>query len=104
MSSQRPQYTREDAIRLLRHIQESLIIKGENRYPKRSDFNDEEVAAIKSFLGPWPRALESAGIKPPREGDRLLLNKQKRIRAKQKRREIFKSRKKEPTHERTNEK
>ena len=34
-----------------------------NRFPKKSDFKSEEVAAIKSFFGPWPRALEAAGVK-----------------------------------------
>ena len=41
--------------------------------------------SIKAFLGPWPRALEQAGIKPPREGDRLEKNRQKRIAAKRRR-------------------
>ena len=38
--------------------------------------------AIKAFLGPWPRALEAAGIKPPRDDDRIEKNREKRIRAK----------------------
>ena len=37
---------------------------GEDRYPKRSDFADDEVVLIKAHLGPWPRALEAAGLKP----------------------------------------
>lgn len=32
------------------------------RVPKKADFDDAARARIKSFLGPWPRALEKAGI------------------------------------------
>lgn len=31
--------------------------------PRKSDFQDIEVIRIKSSLGPWPRALEAAGLK-----------------------------------------
>jgi len=34
------------------------------RSPKKSDMTREEVMLIKSFFGPWPRALEKAGLKP----------------------------------------
>lgn len=33
------------------------------RLPKRSDFPPETVCLIKQKLGPWPRALEAAGLK-----------------------------------------
>ncbi len=62
--------TQADCLFLLREKQAMLKDQGENRYPKRSDFSEAEVMAIKSFLGPWPRALETAGIKPPRPGGR----------------------------------
>ena len=55
--------------------------KHPDRYPKRSDFTDEQVRDIKAALGPWPRALEAAGLKeenPERTEKRV----QKRIRAK----------------------
>lgn len=55
---------REDCIKLLIDKYIKLQNLGENRYPKRLDFSQEEVVAIKAFLGPWPRALETAGIKP----------------------------------------
>ena len=77
--------TREDCLSLLRRMREKLLREGIDRYPKRADFSDGEVTAIKAFLGPWPRALEAAGIKPPREGDRLERNRQKRIAAKRRR-------------------
>lgn len=33
------------------------------RLPKKSDFDSETVCFIKQKLGPWPRALEKAGLK-----------------------------------------
>ena len=74
--------TRSRALELLKEKQEELNRLGEDRYPKRSDFSDAQVVAIKAFLGPWPRALEAAGIKPPREDDRLKRKLEKRVRAK----------------------
>ena len=59
-------YKKEDCI-LLCKINIENYKRGASRYPQRSDFEDREVVAIKAFLGPWPRALEEAGIKPPRE-------------------------------------
>lgn len=35
--------------------------------PKRSDFTPQEACFIKQKLGPWPRALEAAGLKAPPE-------------------------------------
>ena len=29
----------------------------------RADFSNEEIIAVKAFLGPWPRALEAAGLR-----------------------------------------
>ena len=37
------------------------------RLPTKKDFDDVACAQIKAFLGPWPRALEAAGLKPPKE-------------------------------------
>ena len=34
------------------------------RYPTKDDYTDVQVSYIKATLGPWPRALEKAGIKP----------------------------------------
>ena len=88
--------TREDCLGLLRETRERLTREGIERYPKRSDFSDAEVMAIKAFLGPWPRALEAAGIKPKRDGDRLEKNRQKRIAAKRKRNAERKEKKNNP--------
>ena len=75
-------YKKEDCILLLQNKYRELQAEGLSRYPQRSDFSDREVVAIKAFLGPWPRALEAAGIKPPRDDDRPQRNKEKRARAK----------------------
>lgn len=78
-------YNKEDCLILLQNKYRELQAEGLDRYPQRSDFEDREVVAIKAFLGPWPRALEAAGIKPQRDEDRSERNKEKRIRAKQNR-------------------
>jgi hypothetical protein len=80
-------YTKEMSIQLLIDQKKRLEEAGEDRFPKRSDFSDEEVCAIKAFLGPWPRALEAAGIKEVRNDYRIRLNTEKRIRAKKRRTE-----------------
>lgn len=41
------------------------------RLPKKADFDELTRTRIKSFLGPWPRALEAAGLKTPKDkGDK----------------------------------
>ena len=37
------------------------------RLPTKKDFDDVACAQIKAYLGPWPRALEAAGLKLPKE-------------------------------------
>ena len=48
------------AVDLLRKKAEDI-----GRLPKKEDFEPTEVSRIKSYLGPWPRALEYAGLKEP---------------------------------------
>lgn len=36
------------------------------RLPKKEDFDEATRSSIKAFLGPWPRALETAGLKKAR--------------------------------------
>lgn len=45
--------------------QELLQQKAEElgRLPKKDDFDEPTRSRIKAFLGPWPRALEFAGLK-----------------------------------------
>lgn len=33
------------------------------RLPKKDDFDEVTRSRIKAYLGPWPRALEAAGLK-----------------------------------------
>ena len=75
--------TRDDCIALLVKKQDELNKIGENRLPKRSDFSDREIMAVKSFFGPFPRALE-AGIKEKRP-DAEQKRREKRLRAKKNR-------------------
>jgi hypothetical protein len=89
MKQNKPIYDAAICIALLRAKQEQLTALGQTRYPRRSDFSEAEVVAIKAFLGPGPRALEAAGLKPPRDADgtRAELLRQKRIRQKRARRQ-----------------
>ncbi|MCD8003242.1 MAG: hypothetical protein LUG88_04945 [Clostridia bacterium] len=80
-------YTENDAKELLRRKSGALAEACVTRLSIGSDFSDVQVVAIKSYLGPWPRALEAAGIKEPRDGDRIEKNREKRRRAKRRRRE-----------------
>lgn len=50
------------AIRTLREKAEQL-----GRVPQKADFEEATRARIKTFLGPWPRALEQAGLKSKRK-------------------------------------
>lgn len=52
------------------------------RLPKRTDFDDKTVCFIKQKLGPWPRALEAAGLKPILENSSKEKSKIKRQRIK----------------------
>lgn len=49
---------RQQAIDLLLHKS-----RESGSLPKRTDFSEAEVCFIKQKLGPWPRALEAAGLK-----------------------------------------
>ena len=49
------------AIDLLRQKAEEV-----GRVPYKEDFDEATRSRIKAFLGPWPRALEAAGLKEPR--------------------------------------
>lgn len=69
--------TKENCMEMLRDAYKQL-----ERYPKKSDFTVEEVAAVKSYFGPWPRALEACGILPDRSVEREAAKLQKRIAAK----------------------
>ena len=50
----------------------------DERLPMRSDFTSEEACFIKQKLGPWPRALEAAGLKEKTKPDAKEVNRLKR--------------------------
>ena len=85
-------FDRQSCISLLKEKKKELDAAGDDRFPKRSDFTEDQIVAIKAFLGPWPRALEESGLKqadPNRETDKM----QKRIALKRKKTEIKKVKK-----------
>lgn len=53
-----PKEKKEWAQELLRQKEKEL-----GRLPKKDDFEQVTLSRIKAFLGPWPRALEAAGLK-----------------------------------------
>ncbi len=69
--------TKEECIILLQNKQTET-----GRFPKKSDFTYEEVALIKGFFGPWPHALEEAGIKESKKEQRLQKAKEKHVKSK----------------------
>lgn len=54
--------------------------------PKRTDFDSETACLIKQKLGPWPRALEEAGLKEKPNVSSKEKSKLKRERIKAKKR------------------
>ncbi|MDF2841877.1 MAG: hypothetical protein K0R00_303 [Herbinix sp.] len=54
--------SKEDCLELMR-----LKASAVNNLPRKSDFTELEVSRIKSYFGPWPRALEVAGLKTPKQ-------------------------------------
>ena len=74
---------RQEAIAMLCCMQENLRAQGLSRLPQRSDFTPEQIVQIKAHLGPFPRALEAAGLKAPRDAEAHAAQcRQKRIAAK----------------------
>lgn len=71
--------SREDCLLAL-----AKIAQKEGRLPKKSDFADDEAARIKSFFGPWPRALEAAALKPDKSKERVERNREKRAKGRRK--------------------
>ena len=78
--------TREDCIELIRGKYNET-----GKIPEKSDFSDYQVMMIKSHLGPWPRAMETAGVKSPRSDEKLEKKREKRLRAKQRKAEFKKN-------------
>ena len=57
------------------------------RLPRKSDFEPADTSRIKEKLGPWPRALESAGLKPVtvHRIEKQKAQEEKRVRRKERR-------------------
>lgn len=68
---------REKYLERLRSVAEQ-----NGRLPKKSDFSQDDVNRIKGFFGPWPWALDAAGLKESKQPQRRQLNYEKRQRAK----------------------
>lgn len=50
------------------------------RIPRKDDFDEKTRSRIKAFLGPWPRALEAAGLKERKSAEKTSLKCSKRKR------------------------
>lgn len=61
---------------LLRQKQAEL-----GRTPLKDDFDEKTRSRIKAFLGPWPRALEAAGLKEKRTDTKKNLKRSRRAKA-----------------------
>ena len=48
------------------------------RIPKKDDFDEPTRSRIKAFLGPWPRALEAAGLKEAKQTPEKIKKPKKR--------------------------
>ena len=48
------------------------------RMPTKKDFDEADCSRIKAYLGPWPRALEQAGLKTAKEKKKSGTNERKR--------------------------
>ena len=72
--------TKEEYLDLLR-----AVASKEKRFPKKSDFSEDDVNRIKGFFGPWPCALEAAGLKESKQEERKQRNYEKRQRSKARR-------------------
>lgn len=48
------------------------------KLPLKADFTSGELVFIKAHLGPWPRALEEAGLKERRPKTKIKIDKNDR--------------------------
>ena len=61
------------------------IADKEGRLPKKSDFSEYDVMRIKGLFGPWPWAIEAAGLQEPKHLQKAQKNREKRLSKKEKR-------------------
>ena len=74
-----------------------------DRLPKRSDFSDADACFIKQKLGPWPRALEAAGLKEAKGLSAAEKSRIKRERSKKLRKQSSRAEKEKPSEKKTEE-
>ncbi len=74
-------------IRAVKMLQDKFAELNSERLPKRSDFSSDDACFIKQKLGPWPRALEEAGLKEKKRPDSRERNREKRREAALKKKE-----------------
>lgn len=75
----KPEERKEWAANLLRQKEKEI-----GRTPKKDDFDEATRSRIKASLGPWPRALEAAGLKEVNPKERRLKKRKKTELRKQK--------------------
>ena len=66
------------------------------RLPRKADFSEDDVNRIKGFFGPWPWALEAAGLKESKQEERIAKNREKRLRAKERKKQFKKEQNETP--------
>lgn len=58
------------------------------RLPRKADFSEDDVNRIKGFFGPWPWALEAAGLKESKQEARIAKNRARRQRSRERRKQL----------------
>lgn len=64
------------------------VAEREGRLPKKSDFSQDDVNRIKGLFGPWPWALEAAGLKESKQEERKEKNREKHLRSRERRKQF----------------
>ena len=64
------------------------VAEKEGRLPRKSDFSEDDVNRIKGIFGPWPWALEAAGLKESKQEARKEKNREKRQRSRKRRKQF----------------
>ena len=73
------------------------------RLPKKDDFDVVTLSRIKAFLGPWPRALEAAGLKEVTKIPKKPKSRRKALNAKVSRQRALRKLEKKRTENKKND-
>lgn len=71
--------------------------------PKKDDFDVVTLSRIKAFLGPWPRALEAAGLKEVTKLPKKPKSRKKALNAKNSRQKALRKLEKKRTEDKKND-